>query len=246
MEIGTGQANKKGKRLFGIEYNSGSEKERKPRYEQRTRSSFVFAFGLNNVITEGESLEDSDFRVAGSRFFELGLKWETKLFNNSNKLALNYGLNFQFNGLKPTDNRFFVDTGDQTELQVSDIDFDKSKLRISNLVVPFHLEFRPTYVTENKENRGVWANRHKFRLGVGGYGGIRLGTLQKLKFDENSENVKQKQRRNFNSSNFVYGLSGYIGFGSTTLYAKYDLNPIFKDNPIEQRNVSLGIRIDTD
>ena len=39
------------------------EKEKSERKSKRTTSQFVFAFGLNNVITEGENLEDSDYRV---------------------------------------------------------------------------------------------------------------------------------------------------------------------------------------
>ncbi len=46
-------------------------KNKKRKYDRRTTSDLVFAFGLNNVITEGESLQDSDFKVAGSRFAEL-------------------------------------------------------------------------------------------------------------------------------------------------------------------------------
>jgi len=37
-----------------------------------------------------------------------------------------------------------------------------------------------------------------------------------------------------------------VGFDGIQLYAKYDLNPIFKDALVEQRNVSLGLRFDLD
>jgi hypothetical protein len=42
----------------------------------------------------------------------------------------------------------------------------------------------------------------------------------------------------------VYGLNGYIGWGWTALYVKYELNPIFKNNPIDQHNISMGLRFD--
>jgi hypothetical protein len=48
----------------------------------------------------------------------------------------------------------------------------------------------------------------------------------------------------FNSSNFIYGLSAYIGYKETSLYVKYDLNPLFRDNAVKQNNVSLGVRFD--
>ena len=39
-----------------------------------------------------------------------------------------------------------------------------------------------------------------------------------------------------------YGLSAYVGYKSTSLYVKYDLNPLFKNS--ETRNISMGIRLD--
>ncbi|NNE77207.1 MAG: hypothetical protein HKN31_09055, partial [Pricia sp.] len=73
-----------------------------------------------------------------------------------------------------------------------------------------------------------------------------LSTRQKLKYELDGENVKEKLKRNYNTSNFVYGLSAYAGFDSILLYVKYDLNPIFKDATIEQHNISLGLRFDLD
>ena len=44
----------------------------------------------------------------------------------------------------------------------------------------------------------------------------------------------------------MFGLSGYIAFDDTAIYVKYDLSPIFKDQAIEQNNISLGVRFDMD
>ena len=71
--------------------------------------------------------------------------------------------------------------------------------------------------------------------------------MQKLIYeDEDGNRVKTKERRNFNASNFVYGLSGYVGFGDLAIYAKYDLSPLFQDQALEQNNISLGLRWDLD
>lgn len=42
------------------------------RYDRRTYSDFVMALGLNNAIIEGQSLNDSPYKIGGSRFFEMG------------------------------------------------------------------------------------------------------------------------------------------------------------------------------
>ncbi len=45
-------------------------------------------------------------------------------------------------------------------------------------------------------------------------------------------------------NDFIYGVSTYIGYKETSLYLKYDLNPMFKNNAIKQNNISLGVRFD--
>ncbi len=216
------------------------------KYDRRTTSDLVLAFGLNNVVTEGESFNDSDYKVGGSRFFELGIAWKTRVFKNSNWLRFKYGFSFQWNGLKATDDRLQVDTGTETELQDFGSSLDKSKFRLDNLVFPMHFEFGPSKKIEG-DNYFRYSTRKKLKVGLGGYFGFNLGTMQKLKYrDANGIDVKEKQKASFNTNNFIYGLSAYIGWTGTALYVKYDLNPIFKDNPVEQRNISLGLRFDMD
>ncbi len=232
----------------GISINVNDEpwqlfEKKEPRYDRRTYSDFVVAVGLNNAIIEGQSLEDSPYRVGGSRFFELGWSWRTRVFHNSNFMRLNYGFSFQFNGLKPKDNQYFEVVDGETVLQEFDFALRKSKFRMDNLVFPVHFEFGPSKVTET-EKRIRYNIDRSFRLGIGGYGGFNLGTRQKLKYDREGENVKDKLKRGYNATNFVYGISGYVGFGGIQLYAKYDLSPIFQDATIEQRNISLGLRFD--
>ncbi|MFT4850580.1 MAG: hypothetical protein ACI83B_003139 [Sediminicola sp.] len=241
ITIGIGDMDKDGDFLMGIKINDG--KQRKREYDKRTSSALVFSFGLNNAVTEGESLDDSDFKIGGSRYTEIGFAWKTRVFKESNWLRIKYGLSFQMNGLKPTDNRYFVDTGAQTELQVFAENLDKSKLRLDNLVVPIHFEFGPSKKKE-KEGYFRYSTHNQFKFGLGGYGGVKLRTRQKLKYKDGDGNVKEKLDGSYNTNNFIYGLSGYVGFGDISVYAKYDLNTIFKDNPIEQRNVSLGLRWD--
>ena len=213
-------------------------------YDRRTYSDFVMAVGLNNAIVEGQSLNDSPYKIGGSRFFEMGWQWRTRLFKNSNFVRLNYGFSFQFNGLKPKDNQYFValDNG-QTELQEFEFDLNKSKFRMDNLVFPIHFEFGPSKLKTTEETMR-YSLRNQFRLGLGGYAGFNMGTRQKLKYDRNGDNVNDKLKRGYNTNDLVYGLSAYAGVDGVLLYVKYDLNPIFKNAAVDQRNVSLGLRFD--
>ncbi|MFT7250051.1 MAG: hypothetical protein ACI97P_002832 [Arcticibacterium sp.] len=243
VELGIGALDKGGDFLLGLKINDGKKPKRE--YDKLTSSALVFSFGLNNVVTEGESLDNSDFKIGGSRYVEIGLAWKTRVFNESNWLRIKYGLSFQMNGLKATDNRYFVDTGSQTELQVFPENLDKSKFRLDNLVIPIHFELGPSKKIE-KDGYFRYSSHNQFKIGLGGYAGLKLSSRQKLKYKVDGEGVKEKLIASYNTNNFIYGLSGYIGFNDISVYAKYDLNTIFKDNPVEQRNISLGLRWDWD
>ncbi|MDO5972274.1 hypothetical protein Q4Q35_20945 [Flavivirga aquimarina] len=226
----------------GIKIN-GKKKPKK--YDRRTSSDFVLAFGLNNAIIEGEKIDDSPYKFGGSRFLELGWAWKTRVFKNTNFLRFKYGYSFQINGLKPDDNRYFIQQGNQTVLQEFPENLKKSKLSITNLVFPVHLEFGPSKKID-KDTYFRYSTRNQFKIGLGGYAGFNIGTRQKLKYELNGESRKEKQKRGFNTSDLVYGLSGYIAFDDVALYVKYDLSPIFKNQIVEQNNISLGVRFDVD
>lgn len=230
----------------GIDIDLGPQSGgNKVKYDIRTSNELLFAIGFNNTLMNGSSLEDSPYKLGGSGFVELGWLWETRLLKESNFLRLNYGFSFQWNKLNPKDDQYFVQNGDVTTLETFPVNLKKSEFRVTNLVFPVHLEFGPSRRWE-KSDRIRFNTDDKFTLGIGGYGGFRLGTQQKLKFEDDGDNVKQKTKRNFNTSNFVYGLSGYIGVGDIALYVKYDLNPLFKNQDTEQNNVSLGLRFNID
>lgn len=211
----------------------------------RTSTHLVVAAGFNNVIENGEDFDfnNSDFKLAGSRFFEIGVAWRTRVFENSNWMRFRYGFSFQFNGLKPTDNRIFVEEGDLTTLEEYPIELNKSKLRMDNLVFPVHFEFGPSKRVDT-DSRTWFSTANKFKIGVGGFAGFNIGERQKLKYEENGDNVKVKNKGDFNTNDFIYGLSAYMGWGDTGLYVKYDLNPIFKEPNAELNNISVGLRFD--
>tara|TARA_R100001369_G_scaffold954_4_gene3157 strand:+ start:27542 stop:28582 length:1041 start_codon:yes stop_codon:yes gene_type:complete len=231
-------------KIVNINVNyDGDEKDRD--YDKRTTSDLVLAAGFNNVISGDNSLDDSDFKIGGSRFFEIGWAWKTRVFENTNWMRVKYGVSFQFNGLKPTDNRYFVENGDLTQLEEFEYDLDKSKFRSDNLVFPLHFEFGPSKKTEG-EDYFRYSTKSQFKIGVGGYAGFNIGERQKLKYTIDGDKKKDKLKGDYNTNDFVYGLSSYVSFGETALYVKYDLNPLFKDPNLEMRNISFGLRFDID
>lgn len=228
---------------FKMAFRYKKDKNERPLGESRTTSQFVFAFGLNNVVTN-ESMAHSDYRVWGSHFYEWGLTYNTRILKNHNLFHAKYGFSVQYNNLRPTDNRLHVEGGDQTVLVPYAVNLKESRLRNVNLVLPVHLEL--DFTRKRLDGDKVTFHTHEsFRIGLGGYVGANLKTKQIIKFeDEAGNNVKQRTRGDFNVNDFIYGLSAYIGYDFASLYVKYDLNPVFQNNAVDQRNLSMGLRFD--
>ncbi len=221
------------------------KEKKKKKYDRRTTNDFVLAFGLNNAIVEGESLDDSPYKFLGSHFLELGWAWKYRVFENTNFVRLKYGLSLQINSLKPEDNMYFVQSNNQTLLETFPENLKKSKFTMTNLVVPIHFEFGASKKTEHK-TYFRYSTRNRFKFGVGGYAGLNVSARQKLKYTMDGDKIKDKQKNGFNNSNLIYGVSGYLAKGDVAIYIKYDLSPIFKDQITEQHNISLGLRFDMD
>lgn len=212
------------------------------RSERRTTNQIVFAFGLNNVITNN-AVADSDFRYFGSHFYEWGITYNTRIAKDNNLLHAKYGFSVMYNNLRPTDNRSFVVSGNQTTLQTNSINTDDSRFKNVYLVFPVHLELDFTK-TKIENGKTIFNSHEGFRFGIGGYAGINLKSKQYLEFKSNDNETSTETKGDFNTSNFIYGISTYISYGETGLYVKYDLNPLFRDNIVKQNNVSLGVRWD--
>jgi len=226
---------------FSFKWNSKNDTVRKS--EKRTTSQFVFATGVNNLATDGK-VAGSDFRYLGSHFYEWGNTYNTRLLKNNNLLHLKYGYSVMYNNLRPTDNRVFVKNGDQTNLEVSATHLDDSRFRNVYLVAPLHLEFDFSK-NKSKDGKAFFQSHQSVRVGLGGYAGFRLKSKQFQKFEDTDGNdITVKDKGDFNVNSFIYGVSAYIGYKETSLYVKYDLNPMFENNTVKQNNISLGVRFD--
>lgn len=210
--------------------------------ENRTTSQLVFAFGLNHYLTDG-AMAHSDYRVWGSHFYELGLTLNTRLLKNNNLLHLKYGLSMQWNSVRPTDNRAFGRSNTQTflvENAPENYPFKDSRFRNANLVAPVHLEFD----LSGKDKYGRFYTHQSWRLGLGGYVGANVRSKNVIQYEHPWGTNTQKEVGDWNVNDFVYGVSAYVGYQAFSIYCKYDLNPVFRLNPVDEHNISFGLRLD--
>lgn len=210
--------------------------------QNRTTSQFVFALGFNNLMING-SPNNSDFKYWGSHFYEFGFTLNTRLSAQKNLLHLKYGLSLVKNDLRPTDNRVFVADGMQTTLETYPVELDDSRFRNVYVTVPVHLEFDFSKKKCDYSD-SVFKIQRGFCFGIGGYTGFRTKSKQKICYHYNDQKIEEKAKGDFNVSDFVYGLSTYLGYKATTIYLKYDINSLFKNSEADQNNISLGLRFD--
>lgn len=233
-----------------IEYNVPalkiykSKKEKEERLSRRTTSQVVFAAGYNNLVTNN-MVANSQFGYGRSGFCEWGVTLNTRLSNKSNLLHLKYGAGFVYNQLHATNNRVFADINNQTILVDAGVETKAKRTYFKNVyfVVPMHLEFdfSKTKIVDDKK---VFKSHTGARFGIGGFVGVNTNTKQFIQYEQDGYRIRENQKGDFNVNDFTYGVSTYIGYKQTSLYLKYDLNPIFKNNPVDQNNISLGIRFD--
>jgi hypothetical protein len=246
-----------GNKTFRLNISEGGKDEnierrnsrwnRKNKYQRSTTTQFIFAMGVNNVLNDNKlsTLNDSEYQLWRSRFYELGFSWKTRLSKKPSQLYFKYGLSFLWNNLRLEDNRIHIKNGDFTEIQTFNNQLSESRLRHVQMNFPVHLEWDFSKSKKYSSGRVRDRTNRSFRLGIGGFAGFKLGTRQYLEYrDANNVEIEEVQYDNFNMNIFNYGLSSYIGYRDTSFYVKYDLNPLFQNT--KTRNVSMGIRFDFD
>lgn len=225
------------------------------RGEKRLTSQFIFASGLNTLLDdEGlEYLEESPFQLRNSRFYEIGITNKIRLLKKSSFLQLKFGLSFNIHNVRPERNLYFSTENigqNQNPVLARDLrDYEKDAyFRTSQLVVPLYLEFDFSPSRKNADGVKVIKSQRSFRLGVGGYTGFQFDSRQIINYNVEKTDFREIQSDGFHTDRIVYGLGSYVGFKDVSIYAKYDINNLFKHKNFDEddnlHNFSLGLRFD--
>ena len=230
---------------FKLNLSDKDKKKGKYRKSNRTTTQFVFAMGVNNVLANNEfnSLNNSAYKFWQSHFYEVGFTWKTRLLQQPSKAYFKYGVSFLWNNLRAENNMYHTVNGNETVLIEHPNKLSESRLRHVQMTFPMHLEFDFSKNKKYADDKVVDRTHQAIRFGLGGFFGFKLGTRQYLEYKNAEEvNVEELQKASFNTNTINYGLSAYFAYKGYGLYAKYDLNPLFKNT--ETRNLSLGLRFD--
>ncbi|MFD1470800.1 porin family protein [Hymenobacter caeli] len=210
-------------------------------YERNSQgvTNFVFDLGLNALANQHPGVGQSavDLRPGGSRYVNLGFDYSHRLGGKNSPVFLVVGPEFAFNNYMLNGNDKWVNQNSVTGV-VREADptrqYEKTKLATAAVNLPLMLRL-------NLHD----AHYHPtFSLAAGGFVGYRLGSWTKLKYTTDGTTYKDKDHNSYNLEDFQYGLQAVVGYGEFSLFAKYNLNPLFKagQGP-DTQVVSFGIRL---
>ncbi len=183
-------------------------------------SSFNIYVGLNNWF-EGNDLPNSSapYSLKPINSWFLGVSFDN-VSRILGPLYFNYGIGLSYLDYSFENTRMRViktDDGLHFE-EVENINGRKSKINVGYL----NAHFVPTF---------SFGRYSSFRFGLGVYGGYRIDSNSKMKFDdENGEKQKEKTSDSLHIRPLKYGLRAQIGWRDFDLFMLYDLQEFFEED----------------
>jgi hypothetical protein len=216
-----------------------------PAGTQRNRpdipGTFTLELGINNGLSAPSQF---DLGLWGSRTMNIYYQYPIRIMNSKFSLVPGFGLSLERFKFK-NGSTFSYDAEDSLKLltpsQTGIAGIRKSQLVANYFDIPVELRF-----STNPEDpaRG-------FKLAVGGRIGFLYDSFSKLKYKEDGETKKLKDKQNWNLNSLRYGVYGKIGFGNFYLFGYYNLTPLFKEGeglaeknvPNDFQTVTMGISL---
>ncbi len=211
------------------------KKHREETKKSGTTSYLSLAVGINNIIT-GEQLQtlgdtayDTPYSIPASHFFEIGMLWKTTLIKDG--VFLRYGGELLWNSFRPSAKRIHIIENDSLRIVDAGYTVRKSKMKSLYFKAPLLLEFN--LPRESKSH---------LQISLGVYGKMHMISKQKIKYKQNGHAYKSKVKGIWNHNRFLYGFTAGIGGNNWTVFADYDVTPLYYHRP--EQLVNFGIRWD--
>jgi len=180
--------------------------------------TFMLEFGFNRDIS---GPPDFSLEFWGSRTANIYYTYDFRLFKSP--FSFSPGIGFSLERYKFKDNYMVAYDGDNELIMLPQDEAPVPGIKKSMLITNYieaPLEFKYTI---NPDDPG-----RSFKIAVGGRVGFLYDSFNKVKYSENSEVKKFKDKQDFNLNKFRYGLTGRIGFGPFSIFGYYNLSPLFE------------------
>ena len=220
-------------------------------HDHGTLRGLNMEFGFNNYLDDGEFPSSSDLykiKPVGSHFWAINWNHVSKV---SGPLYLDWGGGINWYNFKYENPATRLDSqgGQLTFVEDNTVDSAiKSKLKVTYLnftAVPmfdFSKGKRLVRMYEVDDVRVAFSRKRGFRIGLGGYFGMRLSNKAKYVYKNDGSRKKDKDKGQFYVNDFRYGARLQMGINSFDFFVNYDLNELFEDNKGPKLNpVTFGV-----
>ena len=238
--------------LFGLELEIEDDWDRDWRSRRRRSGSIEYyeqhdhgtlkglniEYGFNNFLAGGQFPSSSDlYQVKNIGSVYWGLNWN-HTSKVSGPLYLDWGGGFSWYNYK------FENAATRLDPSGGELNFTedlgvtstiKSKLKVTYLnftAVPmfdFSRGKRLVRMYEEDDVRLAFSSRKGFRIGLGGYLGMRLSNKAKYIYKVDGDRNKDKDKGGFFINDFRYGTRLQVGINGFDFFVNYDLNELFED-----------------
>lgn len=180
--------------------------------------TFVLEFGFNGAITPPENF---NLNFWGTKAFNLYYQYDIRLFKS--KFSVVPGIGFAFERYKFKDGYVLGYNANDSLTMIPPATAGYPKLKKSQLItnyveVPLEFCFRT-----NPEDPS-----RSFRASIGGRFGYMFDSFTKVKYKEDGEMKKIKDKQNYNLNPFRYGVTAKVGVGPFSVFGYYNLNSLFE------------------
>jgi hypothetical protein len=207
--------------IISVAANAQTETPKKMSRRPDIPGTFALELGFNLDLSGPDQFS---LGFLGSRTVNIYYQYDFRILNSSFSFVPGIGLSlerFKFGN----ENTLAYDPNDpESIVMVTPADAGFSNLKKSHLVtnyIDLPLEIR--YSTKPDDPA------RSFKISVGGRIGYMYDSFTKIKYKENSEVKKLKDKQDFNLTKFRYGLTARIGVGNFSLFGYYNLTPLFEE-----------------
>jgi hypothetical protein len=209
--------------LLGISIPVLAQEETPKKFSRRPDipGTFALEFGFNSALSA-----PTEFSLGfyGSRSVNLYYQYDMRILKSNFSFVPGIGLSlerFKFNN----DNTLGYDGADLESIVMvppatSGIPGIKKSQLITNYIdVPLEIKY-----STNPDDPA-----RSFKISVGGRIGFMYDSFTKIKYKEDGESKKIKNKEDFNLNKVRYGLTARIGVGNFSLFGYYNLTPLFEE-----------------
>ena len=222
--------------MVKISRDDAWKKERELRRKRFNGNWRGIEFGMNSYLTTDHQFPDGFLSIYDGKAWNVNLNlFQYSIgFTRNGRLGMVTGIGVRLNNYRFANNNSIMkdSTGYIVEKPYQQ-NLKKSKFIVDYLTVPAIVEFHT-----GRHNNG-------FRIGLGVVGSLKCRSLTKVKWYDEGDKKKEKNKGDFNTSPLDYALTARLGVGAVEVYANYSMVPLFKKGQgpeIYPLAVGLGIK----